>query len=143
MLRLVQQLKLQQKLDFRMIQSLKLLPLTITQLEQRINEELEQNPMLQLDESQKKEEQKERENESRKEKAETESAGDERSGDFTEAEWTKYIEDGFDTYSPPISISFLAAVLISIPSSAAIDFAFPKNRSSSIPSFKPAIVTLL
>jgi RNA polymerase sigma-54 factor len=51
MLRLAQEMKLQQKLDFRMIQSLKLLPLTVTQLEQRINEELEQNPMLALEES--------------------------------------------------------------------------------------------
>ena len=61
MLRLTQEMKLSQRLDFRMIQSLKLLPLTIMQLEQRINEELEQNPMLQLDETQKPEEEKAKE----------------------------------------------------------------------------------
>ena len=56
MLKLTQEMKLVQKLDFRMIQSLKLLPLTIMQLEQRMNEELEQNPMLQMDETLKQEE---------------------------------------------------------------------------------------
>ena len=51
MLKLSQEMKLTQKLDFRMIQSLKLLPLTTMQLTQRITEELEMNPMLQVDES--------------------------------------------------------------------------------------------
>ena len=51
MLRLSQEMKLTQKLDVRMIQSLKLLPLTTMQLEQRIHQELEQNPMLQVDET--------------------------------------------------------------------------------------------
>ena len=97
MLKLTQELKLQQKLDFRMIQSLKLLPLTITQLEQRINEELEQNPLLVTEEP-----------EPEDHSAMTvgtvspkspETSDEERSGDFTEADWSKYMEDGFDSYT--------------------------------------------
>ncbi len=102
MLKLIQEMKLQQKMDFRMIQSLKLLPLTITQLEQRIDEELEQNPLLVIEEPTAAEEprlatvtggnvqQHQKKNEAPEE---------ERSGDFTEADWTKYMEDGFDSYS--------------------------------------------
>ncbi|MFC1511719.1 RNA polymerase factor sigma-54 [Candidatus Latescibacterota bacterium] len=99
MLRLAQEMKLQHKLDFRMIQSLKLLPLTITQLEQRINEELEQNPMLMVDEAPKQEEAAVKERVSGNGQADSGSAGEERGGDFTEAEWTTYLEDGFDSYS--------------------------------------------
>ena len=97
MLKLTQEMKLVQKLDFRMIQSLKLLPLTIMQLEQRMNEELEQNPMLQMDETPKQEEVKPRETVNKSGQVNTDSTGEKKSGDFTEAEWTKYIEDGFNS----------------------------------------------
>jgi len=97
MLKLTQEMKLVQKLDFRMIQSLKLLPLTIMQLEQRMNEELEQNPMLQMDETQKQEEVKPRETVNTSGQVNPDSTGEKKSGDFTEAEWTKYIEDGFNS----------------------------------------------
>jgi RNA polymerase sigma-54 factor len=95
MLKLTQEMKLAQKLDFRMIQSLKLLPLTIMQLEQRINEELEQNPLLQMDETLKQEEVKSEETANKTGQVNTDSSVEKKSGDFTEAEWTKYIEDGF------------------------------------------------
>ncbi len=99
MLKLTQEMKLVQKLDVRMIQSLKLLPLTTMQLEQRIQEELTQNPMLEEDEAARQE----REEEQRQEDAaNTRGNGDgdgsdgDHNGDFTEAEWLKYFEDGAD-----------------------------------------------
>ncbi len=97
MLKLTQELKLVQKLDFRMIQSLKLLPLTTLQLTQRINEELEQNPMLQPEETveQIQETPKSTADESGQVKT-TESEKSESNGDFTEAEWLKYMDDGYD-----------------------------------------------
>jgi len=98
MLRLTQEMKLSQRLDFRMIQSLKLLPLTIMQLEQRINEELEQNPMLQVDETQKQEEEKSNESVDESGQVNTTSIKENSGEDFTEAEWMKYMEDGFDSY---------------------------------------------
>lgn len=86
---------MQQKLDFRMIQSLKLLPLNTIQLTQRINEELEQNPMLQAEEKPEasEEQTKNRADESGQVKTTDENTSD--GGDFTEAEWLKYMEDGF------------------------------------------------
>ncbi len=96
MLKLTQEMKLSQKLDFRMIQSLKLLPLTIMQLEQRINEELEQNPMLQLDETQKLEEVKPKESVNESGQVNTNSIKENSGGDFTEAEWMRYMEDGYN-----------------------------------------------
>ncbi|MBN1292588.1 MAG: RNA polymerase factor sigma-54 [Candidatus Latescibacteria bacterium] len=99
MLKLTQEMKLSQKLDFRMIQSLKLLPLTTLQLTQRINEELEQNPLLQIDETveQVQEKPKTSNDEGGQVKSETTSES-ERNGDFTEAEWLKYMEDGYDNH---------------------------------------------
>ena len=98
MLRLVQEMKLSQKLDFRMIQSLNLLPLNVMQLEQRINEELEQNPMLQADETV--EEDNERTSpvadETGKVSAPRDEVATDRDGDFTEAEWMRYMDDGFE-----------------------------------------------
>ena len=97
MLRLSQEMKLTQKLDVRMIQSLKLLPLTTMQLEQRINEELEQNPMLQEDEDVEKEQDETPRNVTDESgQVKTTSMEEESGGDFTEADWMKYIEDGFD-----------------------------------------------
>ena len=96
MMKLSQEIKLTQKLDFRMIQSLKLLPLTIMQLEQRINEELELNPMLQLDETPQQEQENPELLDNGSGQVKTDSQKEEHDGDFTEAEWTKYMEDGFD-----------------------------------------------
>jgi RNA polymerase sigma-54 factor len=97
MLRLSQEMKLSQKLDFRMIQSLKLLPLNVMQLEQRINEELEQNPMLQVEEAP--EEDVEQPSPELGGSVSAEGKGTEeadREGDFTEADWMRYMEDGFE-----------------------------------------------
>lgn len=98
MLRLRQEMKLVQKLDVRMIQSLKLLPLTTMQLEQRIHQELEQNPMLQIDETveQVKDEPDKITDESGMVKTSSMENEQEASGDFSEAEWLKYMQDGFD-----------------------------------------------
>ena len=97
MMKLTQEMKLTQKLDFRMIQSLKLLPLNIMQLEQRINEELEMNPMLQVDETMEQlpEKSKSPADEQGKVSGSDDSEND-RNGDFTEADWMTYMEDGFD-----------------------------------------------
>lgn len=97
MLKLSQEMKLTQKLDFRMIQSLKLLPLNIMQLEQRINEELEQNPMLQVDETveQTREDSASPPDETGKGSSSDDSESN-HDGDFTEADWMSYMEDGFD-----------------------------------------------
>ncbi len=96
MLKLMQEMKLTQKLDFRMIQSLKLLPLNVMQLEQRITEELEMNPMLEKDESE--ESQWEQASSGPDETARKEDRDDDAgNGDFTEAEWMRYMEDGFES----------------------------------------------
>ena len=94
MLRLAQEMKLAQKLDVRMIQSLKLLPLTTMQLEQRIQEELVQNPMLEEDENARRELEAERIREDEARRNNDDDSSDERNNDFTEAEWLKYLEDG-------------------------------------------------
>jgi RNA polymerase sigma-54 factor len=97
MLKLIQEMRLTQKLDFRMIQSLKLLPLNIMQLEQRITEELEQNPMLQVDEivETPDEQSAPDADETGKVSAPREEETD-HNGDFTEAEWMRYMDDGFE-----------------------------------------------
>jgi RNA polymerase sigma-54 factor len=96
MLRLSQEMKLTQKLDVRMIQSLKLLPLTTMQLEQRIHEELEQNPMLQEAEKTEPVEEAPKSSTDESGQVKTDSMEKESDGDFTEADWLKYMEDGFD-----------------------------------------------
>ena len=97
MLRLSQEMKLTQKLDFRMIQSLKLLPLTTMQLTQRITEEIEQNPMLQVDETVEQVPENNTSNSDENGQVVTTSTSDgETNGDFTEAEWVQYMEDGFN-----------------------------------------------
>ena len=96
MLRLAQEMKLVQKLDVRMIQSLKLLPLTTMQLEQRIHEELVQNPMLEEDENARREQEEAQRREDEARRRDESGDGGERDGDFTEAEWLKYFEDGLD-----------------------------------------------
>ena len=66
------------------------------QLEQRISEELEQNPMLEMEEKQKQDEEKPKETVNESGQVKTDSTKEDGKGDFTEAEWTKYMEDGFD-----------------------------------------------
>ena len=95
MLKLSQEIKMQQKLDFRMIQSLKLLPLNTIQLTQRINEELEQNPMLQAEEKPEASEEQKKNTADESGQVKTTDNNTSDSGDFTEAEWLKYMEDGF------------------------------------------------
>ncbi len=98
MLKLTQEMKLTQKLDFRMIQSLKLLPLNIMQIEQRIAEELEINPMLQADESLEQEREDSASPGNDLDRRKDSSGEDEgHNGDFTEAEWLTYMEDGFES----------------------------------------------
>ncbi|MCE5251234.1 RNA polymerase factor sigma-54 [bacterium] len=98
MLKLTQEMKLTQKLDFRMIQSLKLLPLTTMQLTQRISEEIEQNPMLQIDETVEQTPDIPESNADESGQISTSSESDTgNDGDFTEAEWMKYMEDGYDS----------------------------------------------
>ncbi len=97
MLKLTQELKLSQKLDVRMIQSLKLLPLTMMQLEQRINEELEINPMLQVDETvERQQEERVQRDVDDSGKVTTSSIDEANDGDFSEAEWMKFFDDGYD-----------------------------------------------
>ncbi|MFA6471670.1 MAG: RNA polymerase factor sigma-54 [Candidatus Latescibacterota bacterium] len=96
MMKLSQEMKLTQKLDFRMIQSLKLLPLNIMQLEQRINEELEINPMLQAEEPIEKVPESAETPVNDRGQVTTSSDESEHNGDFTEADWMRYIEDGFE-----------------------------------------------
>lgn len=96
MLKLTQELKLTQKLDVRMIQSLKLLPLTTIQLEQRINEEIEQNPMLQVDETVEQVQEDNQRTTDESGQVKTNSMEETNDGDFTEADWLNYIEDGYD-----------------------------------------------
>lgn len=97
MLKLIQEMRLTQKLDFRMIQSLKLLPLNIMQLEQRITEELEQNPMLQVDEMVETPDEQSAPvaDETGKVSAPREEETN-HNGDFSEAEWMRYMDDGFE-----------------------------------------------
>ena len=97
MLKLTQEMKLSQKLDVRMIQSLKLLPLTTMQLEQRINQELELNPMLQIDETiEQEQEERIRRDVDEYGQVQTSSMDESGDGDFTEAEWLKYIDEGYE-----------------------------------------------
>jgi len=83
-------LKLQQKLSYQMIQSLKLLQVNTLQLEQLIKQEIEMNPVLEQTEEQDEEQveeldQKENENE----EEELEVAED-------EIDWEEFLEEGFD-----------------------------------------------
>ena len=96
MLKLTQEMKLTQRLDMRMIQSLKLLPLTSMQLEQRIREELELNPMLQMEETSEQEQEETNREIDETGQVKTNSMESQQGGDFTEAEWLTYMESGFD-----------------------------------------------
>lgn len=86
-------LKLQQKLSFQMIQSLKLLQVNTLQLEQLVKTELEMNPVIEtsdeLEEEQQEESAIEEEAEAEKDEDELEVAED-------EIDWEEYLEEGFD-----------------------------------------------
>ena len=92
-------LRLQQKLSFQMIQSLKLLQVNTLQLEQMLKTELEMNPLLvasedmetDASESEEQEEVKEEETKETEETPEEELKVDEESID-----WENYLEEGFD-----------------------------------------------
>jgi RNA polymerase sigma-54 factor len=92
-------LRLQQKLSFQMIQSLKLLQVNTLQLEQMLKTELEMNPLLVASEdmetedsqSDEQEEVKEEETKETEETPEEELKVDEESID-----WENYLEEGFD-----------------------------------------------
>lgn len=85
-------LRLQQKLSFQMIQSLKLLQVNTLQLEQLIRTELEMNPVLEaaddLEEEQEPVEEKEAE--------ETEAEAEELEVEEDEIDWEEYLDEGFD-----------------------------------------------
>jgi RNA polymerase sigma-54 factor len=91
-------LKLQQKLSFQMIQSLKLLQVNTLQLEQLLKTELEMNPVLEASDEL------EAENEEVQEPEEKEIASDEKKEeeenelDINEdsIDWEEYLEEGFD-----------------------------------------------
>ncbi|HEX7509987.1 MAG TPA: hypothetical protein VF335_01695, partial [Chitinivibrionales bacterium] len=86
-------LKLQQKLSFQMIQSLKLLQVNTLQLEQLLKTELEMNPVLEtgeeLEEDQEGPEEKDKEADEPGEEAEIEVNED-------NVDWEEYLEEGFE-----------------------------------------------
>jgi RNA polymerase sigma-54 factor len=85
-------LKLQQKLSFQMIQSLKLLQVNTLQLEQLLKNELEMNPVLETNEELEAEgedaEEKIEEKDERDEDSEVEVSED-------QVDWEEYLEEGF------------------------------------------------
>ncbi|MCX7725609.1 MAG: RNA polymerase factor sigma-54 [Chitinispirillaceae bacterium] len=84
-------LKLQQKLSFQMIQSLKLLQVNTLQLQQLIRNELETNPLLEIvEEREPLEEDKKSESVSESEEE------DEIKASEDEVDWDQYIEEAFD-----------------------------------------------
>jgi RNA polymerase sigma-54 factor len=89
-------LRLQQKLSFQMIQSLKLLQVNTLQLEQILKTELEMNPVLEtgedLDAEQETIEEKNNEKEEPAEETELEVNED-------KVDWEEYLEEGFDVGS--------------------------------------------
>jgi RNA polymerase sigma-54 factor len=91
-------LKLQQKLSFQMIQSLKLLQVNTLQLEQTLKTELELNPLLVASEDLELEEQGPEESEEKEDKTEPDEAGEEADlkVDEESVDWENYLEEGFD-----------------------------------------------
>jgi len=98
-------MKLEQKLSPQMIQSLKLLQVNAMQLEQLIKEEVELNPLLEMEDDARQSEEKDRKDESSdssdsNEKEEKDSSPD--SGEALEdrgkdeVDWEEYFKDGFD-----------------------------------------------
>jgi RNA polymerase sigma-54 factor len=94
-------MRLQQKLSFQMIQSLKLLQVNTLQLEQMLKTELEMNPVLEAsDELEAEQEQDEQEEKEKEEDAKDEASEkeDEKELEVTEDDvnWEEYLEEGFD-----------------------------------------------
>ena len=86
-------LKLQQKLSFQMIQSLKLLQVNTLQLEQLMKTELEMNPVLEASEELEAEEQALEEKEAEEAEAEDKEELEVNEDDI---DWEEYLEEGFD-----------------------------------------------
>lgn len=88
-------MRLQQKLSFQMIQSLKLLQVNTLQLEQLLKTELEMNPVLETtEEMEEEQEEPDKEEESKDEPEEKEE--DELNVNEDDVDWEKYLEEGFD-----------------------------------------------
>ncbi len=87
-------LKLQQKLSFQMIQSLKLLQVNTLQLEQMLRNELEMNPVLEAVEEVDSESKDESEQEQTQEREENNEEDLKTSED--DVDWEEYLEEGFD-----------------------------------------------
>lgn len=83
-------LRLQQKLSFQMIQSLKLLQVNTLQLEQMIRQELEMNPVLEGEDAL------EEEIDEVADEKDEESADDELEVGEDEIDWEEYLDEGFD-----------------------------------------------
>jgi len=84
-------LKLQQKLSFQMIQSLKLLQVNTLQLEQLLKTELEMNPVLEAGEEMEQEEQPDDKNSDK----DTADEDNELEVNEDKVDWEEYLEDGF------------------------------------------------
>jgi RNA polymerase sigma-54 factor len=88
-------LRLQQKLSFQMIQSLKLLQVNTLQLEQVLKTELEMNPVLEAGDEMEQETDESREHDE-KEENDKESEADELDVNEDSIDWEEYLEEGFD-----------------------------------------------
>jgi RNA polymerase sigma-54 factor len=91
-------MRLQQKLSFQMIQSLKLLQVNTLQLEQTLKTELELNPLLVAGEDLELEEQAPEEKTEAEDKTEPDEAGEDADlkVDEDSVDWENYLEEGFD-----------------------------------------------
>ncbi len=91
-------LRLQQKLSFQMIQSLKLLQVNTLQLEQLLKTELEMNPVLEASDELENETEENQEQEGRDEEERSEDKEDADELDVNEdsIDWEEYLEEGFD-----------------------------------------------
>jgi RNA polymerase sigma-54 factor len=88
-------MKLQQKLSFQMIQSLKLLQVNTLQLEQLLRTELEMNPVLEASDELEQEQEETPEQEQETEEPEVEKE-EELETSEDEIDWEEYLEEGFD-----------------------------------------------
>jgi len=90
-----QSLQLQQKMAFSMIQSLKLLQVNTLQLEQILKEELEINPVLEVDEDAEIETDERPDDDDARERGEDDDL-EELDGGEDNVDWDEYLEEGFD-----------------------------------------------
>jgi len=93
-----QRLQQQQKLTSQMIQSLKLLQVSTLQLEEMLKIEMEQNPVLEIDEytDTELEIEERRDEEDERERNDSEEYLDELGGGEDGIDWEEYLEEGFD-----------------------------------------------